>query len=255
MVIRQLALLTVLTGTPQQALLGTHEHDTSLHIVGDALAGLTDARGQEDVIELALELAVELVKRDEFSLDIDRLAAFVGGPLFEAAALRLGVPQALELMERLAPVIATGDPNESVAAAQPPLRLHARRATTPIRYVLLVATPAFALLFIEAGRIVELWLGPGHDASAVAIRILAAGYLLNVVSGAFTTVTQGIGCIAGPQGLREQVDQHLACCCTADPSQTPDTRLDHEPLIAIVRAGLAVGCNNLDQGCAGPISL
>lgn len=71
-------------------------------------------------------------------------------------------------------------------------RAIARLSARTLRYLLVSGVGIFGVLVTVAPRLMAAWLGDGHEASARVVRVLALGYLLNVASGAFTSVCQGI---------------------------------------------------------------
>ena len=71
-------------------------------------------------------------------------------------------------------------------------RAIARLSARTLRYLLVSGVAIFGVIATMAPRLMVAWLGPGHEASARVVRVLALGYLLNVASGAFTAVCQGI---------------------------------------------------------------
>lgn len=54
---------------------------------------------------------------------------------------------------------------------------------TGTKYVALIAAPFFTFLIISAPQLMRVWMGEGHGQSALALRILAAGWLLNTILG------------------------------------------------------------------------
>lgn len=51
------------------------------------------------------------------------------------------------------------------------------------RYIGLLAAPLFALLTFSAPQLMLAWMGEGHGQSALALRVLAAGWFVNTVLG------------------------------------------------------------------------
>jgi len=138
-------------------------------------------------LQLQVSRASEIVN---FHFDKLLLARFVGLTAvtsYDLGARLLTTARSfpLVLLSALVPAISDLDARgKSMEVEETAIRIQ--------RWLLVVATPVFAGLMVGASDLIMLWLGPGHQASAVAVRILATGYLMNVISGSFTAVTQGI---------------------------------------------------------------
>ena len=61
------------------------------------------------------------------------------------------------------------------------------------KYVSMLTVAMVAFIILEASSVVNLWIGPGFEMSAVLIRILAVGYGANVMGGAASQTGAGIG--------------------------------------------------------------
>jgi O-antigen/teichoic acid export membrane protein len=60
------------------------------------------------------------------------------------------------------------------------------------KYLILVSFPLIFFTMASAQLIMRLWVGPGYEKSALVIQILAAGYLVNLLSGVGTSVGAAI---------------------------------------------------------------
>lgn len=63
------------------------------------------------------------------------------------------------------------------------------------RYNCIFALPVFTFLFLMSDRIMAAWMGPGFEASAAVIRILAASYCVNCILGSAVTIAAGMGAV------------------------------------------------------------
>jgi O-antigen/teichoic acid export membrane protein len=61
------------------------------------------------------------------------------------------------------------------------------------RYVAMVTIALVAFLFIEAGSLLQFWLGEGFEQSVILVQILAIGYGVNVLGGAASQTGAGVG--------------------------------------------------------------
>lgn len=61
------------------------------------------------------------------------------------------------------------------------------------KYLVLFSLPCFAISVSVAHIIVEAWIGPGFDLSALVLRILAIGYFSNLFGATISFVVQGAG--------------------------------------------------------------
>lgn len=61
------------------------------------------------------------------------------------------------------------------------------------KYVSVIAFPLFTGIIVMSQVIIEAWVGGGYEISALVMRILSVGYLLNVVVGGVSPLVQGMG--------------------------------------------------------------
>jgi O-antigen/teichoic acid export membrane protein len=61
------------------------------------------------------------------------------------------------------------------------------------KYLAAVTVPLVAFTVGSAGPIMRTWMGPGYETSAWVLRIIAFGYLCNVLPGAGVSVALGMG--------------------------------------------------------------
>lgn len=66
-----------------------------------------------------------------------------------------------------------------------------RLYVTGTKYVAAVAAPLVLLTVATAGIFIRMWMGEGFDASAHVLRILALGYLANIMPGAGISIALG----------------------------------------------------------------
>jgi len=62
-----------------------------------------------------------------------------------------------------------------------------------VRYLAFVAWPIYGLVILLAGPLIALWVGPGYEASATALQLLAAAWLVSALATPAALVVQGIG--------------------------------------------------------------
>ncbi|SCY30306.1 lipopolysaccharide biosynthesis protein [Desulfoluna spongiiphila] len=61
------------------------------------------------------------------------------------------------------------------------------------RYIMLLSGLPYAFLIFFAPQIIEVWVGPGYDAPARVMQILALGTLINLFTGSGTACVRGMG--------------------------------------------------------------
>ncbi|CEG14013.1 membrane hypothetical protein [groundwater metagenome] len=61
------------------------------------------------------------------------------------------------------------------------------------KFAVSVSTPLFIVLFAFAHLIINFWMGPGFETSAVILQILAIGFFINTFTHAITPVLIGAG--------------------------------------------------------------
>lgn len=62
-----------------------------------------------------------------------------------------------------------------------------------VRYLAFVAWPIYSLVILLAGPLITLWIGPGYAASATALQLLAAAWLLSALATPASFIVQGMG--------------------------------------------------------------
>jgi O-antigen/teichoic acid export membrane protein len=65
-----------------------------------------------------------------------------------------------------------------------------KRAT---RYLAVIAAFFFGFVIARAGELLGAWMGAGYQDAALLVRLLAAGYLLNILTGAASAMAAGVG--------------------------------------------------------------
>lgn len=61
------------------------------------------------------------------------------------------------------------------------------------RYIMLLSGLPYAFLIFFAPQLMEVWVGPGYDASARVMQVLALGTLVNLFTGSGTACVRGMG--------------------------------------------------------------
>lgn len=61
------------------------------------------------------------------------------------------------------------------------------------KYLVAFGAFVFGFFFVGAANIVELWVGPGYGLSVATMRILSAGYFINLITGVVAYASVGIG--------------------------------------------------------------
>jgi O-antigen/teichoic acid export membrane protein len=62
-----------------------------------------------------------------------------------------------------------------------------------VRYLAFVAWPIYSLVILLAEPLITLWIGPGYTASATALQLLAAAWLVSALATPAALIVQGIG--------------------------------------------------------------
>lgn len=61
------------------------------------------------------------------------------------------------------------------------------------RYLMIMALPLCAFIFVNADNLIYVWLGKGFKSSATVLQILIIGNMFNLLTGCGTQITRGIG--------------------------------------------------------------
>jgi len=61
------------------------------------------------------------------------------------------------------------------------------------KYLVTLAAFVFGFFLVAAGNVVRLWVGTGYELSVVTMRILCAGYFVNLITGIVAYTSVGIG--------------------------------------------------------------
>ena len=62
-----------------------------------------------------------------------------------------------------------------------------------LRYMAFVAWPIYSLVILLAEPLITLWIGPGYSASATALQLLAAAWLISAIATPASLIVQGMG--------------------------------------------------------------
>lgn len=139
-------------------------------------------------LQLQISRFAELVQAQFDKLLITRYVSLGSVSMYDFGSRPLGRIRSLPLtaVSALVPAVS------SLQAEQDADRIFAAfvRGT---RYILAFGLPVFALCVCFAHELIFVWLGPGFDAAALTIQILAPGYFVSVVAGVLALVSQGKG--------------------------------------------------------------
>lgn len=130
---------------------------------------------------------------DIATFQIDRILAlrFFGpaaSTTYDVSARLTGATRAIAglLLGGLTPAFAGVDAREGRGKS---LALYRRT----MRYLVIVAAFLFGFVIARSEDLLGLWLGPGVATSPVVVRLLAAGYFLNIITGAASAMAAGVG--------------------------------------------------------------
>lgn len=157
-----------------------------------ASAALADAKTFRELFAFGARLqSAKLADAIVFQADRLLLAHFLGAGA--AGVYQLGSSVAGHLRSLPLLLVSAVLP----AAADLDARLEKEKLRTlylkGTKYLALAGMPLFFFAAAAAGPLVSAWLGPGYDKAAMVLRVLAAGYLANLLSGAGSSVAAAIG--------------------------------------------------------------
>ncbi len=92
----------------------------------------------------------------------------------------------LLLISAIVPAVSEIDANKDVNKL---LELYKRAS----KYLMLASAPLLTFVFFTAQLIMLIWMGQGYDKSAAVIQILAACYIINIITGVSSSVGLGLG--------------------------------------------------------------
>ena len=121
------------------------------------------------------------------------VAGAISGQLGLAGLYKLGVDLANKMRQVPVLLVSAIVPAASDLDAR---EEHARLADLYVRstkYVACVAVPLVLFTVGSADLLIRTWLGPGHQVSAWVLRIIAFGYIANIMPGAGVSVVLGKG--------------------------------------------------------------
>jgi O-antigen/teichoic acid export membrane protein len=121
-------------------------------------------------------------------LIVSRVLGLAAVSFYEVAARLTAFMRAIPLVMLSALIPATSE----LGARQDRERIQ-RTYLLVSKYIAILTVAVAALLVLNAGSIVRLWIGKGFDQSAFLIQILAIGYSANILGGAASQIGAGVG--------------------------------------------------------------
>jgi O-antigen/teichoic acid export membrane protein len=121
-------------------------------------------------------------------LIISRFIGVAAVPFYEVGSRLTAIMRAIPLVMLSALIPATSE----LGARNDRERIRQTYYVTS-KYVCMLTVALMAFMILEAQSVVNFWIGPGFENSAILIQILAIGYGVNVMGGAASQTGAGVG--------------------------------------------------------------